>query len=36
VLSEQKDEAIGRYLQRLKSKHDTAGALGHKPGRAVY
>jgi transposase len=39
VLSAQKDEAIGRYLQKLKARHGTAkalGMLGHKLGRAVY
>jgi transposase len=39
VLSAQKDEAIGRYWQKLKARHGTAralGVLGHKLGRAVY
>jgi len=39
VLSARKDEAIGRYRQKLKARHGTArapGVPGHKPGRAVY
>jgi transposase len=39
VLSAQKDERVGRYLQKLKGKHAPGKALGmlaHKLGRAVY
>jgi transposase len=39
VLSAQKDEGIGQYLHKLRSKHAPGKALGllaHKLGRAVY
>ena len=39
VLSAQKDERVGRYLQKLKCKYAPGKALGvlaHKLGRAAY